>query len=161
MLSIWILTFFVMASRNADIKAIRSSVGSSRSFAVGWHIACKSFSPSFGAITMYFTCFRCFLYASFSFIFLSLLLPPRHVVDSWNVSGVRSSLYEYLAIFAIPLLKSATTSSDTSGISSVWMSSCELPLPIPLQHPGVQLASASLSVCGVSGAKVSFSSLIE
>ena len=155
MLGIWILTFFVMTSRNADIKTIRSSVGSSRSFAVGWHIACKSFSPSFGAITMQITAH------AFVAFFHPVLLPPRHVVDSWNVSGVRSSLYEYLAIFAIPLLKSATTSSDTSGISSVWTSSCELPLPIPLQPPGVQLASASLSVCGVSGAKVSFSSLIE
>ena len=159
MLSIWILTFFVMASRNADIKAIRSSVGSSRSFAVGWHITCKSFSPSFGAITTQITSHA---FVTFSMqVFLSSGIASSHVVDSWNVSGVRSSLYEYLAIFAIPLLKSATTSSDTSGISSVWTSSCEPPLPIPLQHPGVQLASASLSVCGVSGAKVSCSSLLE
>ena len=148
-----------MTSRNADIKTIRSSVGSSRSFAVGWHIACESFSPSFGAITMQITSHA---FVAFSMqVFLSSGIASSHVVDSWNVSGVRSSLFEYLAIFAIPSLKSATTSSDTSGISSVCTSSCELPLPIPLQHPGVQLASASLSVCGVSGAKVSFSSLIE
>ena len=94
-------------------------------------------------------------------VFPSSGITSSHVVDSWNVSGMRSSLFECLAIFAIPSLKSATTSSDTSGISSVCTSSGELPLPIPLQHPGVQLASASLSVFGVSGAKVSFSSLIE
>ena len=150
MLSTGILTFFVMASRYADIKAIRSSVGSSRSFAVGWRIAWKSFSPSFGAITRLLH-------------MLSLLssgIASSYVVDSWNVSSMRSSPFECLAIFAIPSLKSATTSSDTSGISSVCTSSCELPLPVPLQHPGVQLASASLSLCGVSGAKISFSSLI-
>ena len=159
MLSIWILTFFVMASRYADIKAIRSSVGSSRSFAVGWCIAWKSFSPSFGAITLQITSHA---FVAFSMqVFLSSGIASSHVVDSWNVSGVRSSLFECLAIFAIPSLKSATTSSDTSGISSVCTSSCEVPLPTPLQHPGVQLAPASLSVCGVSGAKVSFSSLIE
>ena len=94
-------------------------------------------------------------------VFLSSGIASSHVVDTWNVSGMRSSVFECLAIFAIPSLKSATTSSDTSGISTVCTSYCELPLPIPLQHPGVQLASASLAVCGILGAKVSFSSLIE
>ena len=157
MLSIWILTFFAIASRYADIKAIRSSVGSSRSFAVRLAYRLKKLFAVFRSYNNadYFTCFRYFLYASFSFI-RYCFLPCRG-----HVSGVRSSLFECLAIFAIPSLKSATTSSDTSGISSVCMSSCELPLPTPLQHPGVQLAPASLSVCGVSGAKVSFSSLIK
>ena len=148
-----------MAPRYADIKAIRSSVGSSRSFAVRWRIASKSFSPFFGAITLQITSHA---FVAFSMqVFLSSGIASSNVVERWNVSGMRSSLFECVAIFAIPSLKSATTSSDTSGISSVCTSSCKLPFPIPLQHPGVQLASASRSVCGVSGTKVSFSSLIK